>query len=324
MARRTFLEFFAGGGMARAGLGEGWRCLFANDFDAKKAAAYARAWGTDGVPPPELRIGDVAALRTQDLPDARADLAWASFPCQDLSLAGNGGGLAGERSGSFMPFYFLMLGLREQGRAPRAIVLENVCGLLTSHGGRDFADICAMLARIGYRVGALVIDAADFLPQSRPRLFIIALDRTLPFDGAATPNARWHPPRLQEAQARLRADLRDDWLWFDPPAPPTRTTQLGDLIEADPVDVDWHTLAETDRIVGRMSEVNRAKLDTARLGQTGAWSAPSTTARASRMASSTSVRRCGSTASPAVCARPAAGPAGRSWWWSRAGGCARG
>ena len=79
----TFYEFFAGGGMVRAGLGGGWTCLFGNDFDAKKAASYRANWGSD-----ELCIGDVASLKAADLP-GRADLAWASFPCQDLSLAGN-------------------------------------------------------------------------------------------------------------------------------------------------------------------------------------------------------------------------------------------
>ena len=263
MTRRTFLEFFAGGGMARAGLGEGWRCLFANDFDQAKADAYARAWGGAGAPPPELHVGDVGALTVRDLPTTRADLAWASFPCQDLSLAGNGAGLAGERSGSFLPFYFLMQGLREHGRAPRTIVLENVCGLLTSHGGRDFADICAMLARIGYRFGALVMDAADFLPQSRPRLFIVAVDGDTAVEGASGPNARWHPQRLVDAQAKLRPDLRADWLWFDPPAPPRRNTTLADLIEDAPGDVPWHSPEETAKLLGRMNGVNRAKVDAA-------------------------------------------------------------
>lgn len=263
MTSQTFLEFFAGGGMARAGLGAGWRCLFANDFDPAKAAAYAAAWGADGAPPPELNVGDVGLLRTDDLPAERADLAWASFPCQDLSLAGAGAGLAGERSGSFMPFYLLMQGLRLRDRAPRVIALENVCGLLTSHGGKDFADICAMLARIGYRFGAVVIDAADFLPQSRPRLFIIAVDRSIPVASADGPSAKWHPLRLREAHARLRVDLRADWLWFDPPAPPPRNTRFADLIENAPVDVPWHRPDETTKLVAMMSEVNRAKLDAA-------------------------------------------------------------
>ena len=47
--RPTFYEFFAGGGMARAGLGDGWRCAFANDFDHKKALTYQANWGAPGV-----------------------------------------------------------------------------------------------------------------------------------------------------------------------------------------------------------------------------------------------------------------------------------
>ena len=77
--------------MARAGLGGEWTCLFANDFDPKKAASYAANWGRE-----LLKIGDVEKLELGDLPNS-ADLAWASFPCQDLSLAGAGAGLRGER-----------------------------------------------------------------------------------------------------------------------------------------------------------------------------------------------------------------------------------
>ena len=88
----TFLEFFAGGGMARLGLGPGWRCLLANDLSAKKAAAYRANFG-DG----DFRLGDIHDLTAADAP-GHADLAWGSFPCQDLSLAGAGAGLDGGRS----------------------------------------------------------------------------------------------------------------------------------------------------------------------------------------------------------------------------------
>jgi len=161
----SFYEFFAGGGMARAGLGPGWTCLMANDVDPEKVTAYRANWGDAG----ELRVGDIARLAPRDAP-GRADLAWGSFPCQDLSLAGAGAGLAGGRSGTFFPFWRLVRGLIAEGRAPRIIALENVCGALTSHGGADFAAICATFAGAGYRLGPLVIDAALFVPQSRPRL----------------------------------------------------------------------------------------------------------------------------------------------------------
>jgi DNA (cytosine-5)-methyltransferase 1 len=123
----------------------------------------------------------VGSLTTKDIPGS-AHLAWASFPCQDLSLAGGGAGLKGDRSGTFWPFWTLMKGLIEDKRAPRLIVLENVCGALTSHDGKDFATICGGFQQAGYAVGAMVVDAALFVPQSRPRLFIVAVqvDMTIP------------------------------------------------------------------------------------------------------------------------------------------------
>src|ERR1700730_1498363 len=131
----TFFEFFAGGGMARLGMGPNWRCTFANEWCDKKASSYRAYFGGE-----ELRVADVATLRANDLPGI-PNLVWASFPCQDLSLAGNGAGLAGARSGTFKPFWKLMRGLIGVGRIPQMIVLENVIGTLTSHDGRDFAAI---------------------------------------------------------------------------------------------------------------------------------------------------------------------------------------
>src|SRR5580698_10881322 len=165
----TFYEFFAGGGMARAGLGPGWRCLFANDFDPKKGVVYRANWGAEA-----LITGDVREIKAADLPGT-VDLAWASFPCQDLSLAGGGAGLKGDRSGTFWQFWGLMQDLIAEGRPPRIIALENVCGTLTSHDGKDFAAICSTFERANYAFGAVVIDAALFVPQSRPRLFIIGV-----------------------------------------------------------------------------------------------------------------------------------------------------
>jgi DNA (cytosine-5)-methyltransferase 1 len=139
-------EFFAGGGLAGMGL-DGWRIGFANDLDPAKERAF-RANHPD-VP---FHLGDVGALTPADLP-GRADLAWASSPCQDLSLAGARGGLKGERSGAFWGFMRLMRALESEGRAPDRIVVENVCGLLTSGGGADFAAVCSALGEGGRRVG---------------------------------------------------------------------------------------------------------------------------------------------------------------------------
>ena len=201
MARRTYLEFFAGGGMARAGLGESWRCLFANDFDRMKVETYEANWGVG-----DIKHQDVATLALSDLPPHAVDLAWASFPCQDLSLAGSYRGLGRERdkvttrSGTFWPFWKLVRGLAQEGRAPRAIVLENVYGCLTSHEGKGFRGPCFGADRIGLPVRAAVIDAVHFVPQSRPRVFFIAFrgDQPIPASLIAEgPQASWHPPSAQ-------------------------------------------------------------------------------------------------------------------------------
>ena len=145
--------------MARLGLGSHWDCTFANEWSEKKAAAYRAHFGSSK----ELRVTDVAKL-VRDLPGA-ADLVWASFPCQDLSLAGSGAGLDGERSGTFRPFWKLVERMAAAGRAPGLVLVENVVGTLTSHSGRDFTSIVRSFEETGYRVGALVVDAVRFLPQ---------------------------------------------------------------------------------------------------------------------------------------------------------------
>ncbi len=250
--------------MARAGLGAAWECLFANDIDPKKAASYAANWGGE-----RLRVADVAALRPADLP-GRADLAWASFPCQDLSLAGNYAGLAGRRSGTFWPFWRLMEALAGEGRAPVAVVLENVCGALSSHGGADFASIGAALAGAGYRFGALVMDGVCFVPQSRPRLFIIAIrkDRAIPPGLVALrPDPLWHPPKLLAAWERLPDDTESAWLWWRLPGPDPRECTLADCLEEEPRGVTWHTVAQTRRLLDLMSPVNLKKLEKAETGK---------------------------------------------------------
>jgi DNA (cytosine-5)-methyltransferase 1 len=260
MEQPTFYEFFAGGGMARAGLGAGWRCLFANDFDAKKGETYLKNWGDA-----ELCVGDVGKVETAQLPGC-ADLVWASFPCQDLSLAGAGRGLSGERSGAFWPFFDLMKRLGAEGRAPKIVALENVCGLLTSHKGADFTALCAALAGEGYRSGALVIDAALFVPQSRPRLFVVAVreDAALPLAlYSASPEEPFHAKALRASVERLPAPVRERWLWWRLPPPPARNIGLSALLEAAPTDVDWRRPEQTQALLAKMSPLNLAKVEAA-------------------------------------------------------------
>lgn len=243
----TFYEFFAGGGMARLGLGGSWRCLFANDFDPVKVATYRANFGDE-----DIREGDVWQLSADDLP-GQADLAWASSPCQDFSLAGARAGLQGGRSSAFFGFWRLIEALNAEDRAPRAIVIENVVGLLTSHGGKDFEALCRALSAQGYRFGALEIDASRFTPQSRPRVFVIASRDVRPDLIGDSP---FHTTPVRGAFEKLPAELQADWCWWHVPTPPARNTSLAAILE----DARWRPEQDTSRLLSLMAPAHRARL----------------------------------------------------------------
>ncbi|HEY6735566.1 MAG TPA: DNA cytosine methyltransferase, partial [Roseiarcus sp.] len=197
-----------------------------------------------------------------DLPARAVDLVWASFPCQDLSLAGSYHGLGRERhkvatrSGTFLPFWKLMRGLTKDGRAPRVIVLENVYGRLTSREGKDFASIASALADLDYRFGAAVVGAVHFVPQSRPRIFFIAFrgDQWIPSSLIAEgPQKCWHPAAIIEAYAGIDTAGKRNWIWWSMSRPLARNSVFTDLIEDAPAEVKWHAAAHTNYILNLMS-----------------------------------------------------------------------
>lgn len=242
--------------MVRAALGRTWKCLLANDADPKKIASYQANWGKSNVLQCDVRELDVRRINNI------ADLAWASFPCQDLSQAGAGAGLAGERSGVFWPFWRKLEKLNEVSRSPNIVILENVRGTITSHKGKDFAAICSALSKLDYRFGAVVIDAREFLPQSRPRLFFIgvksALDIPLDLVGDA-PSPRWHSKGLVAAYDQLPPASRNKWVWWNLPTPPHRRKAVSDVLQADD-EVLWHSKSATVRLLGLMDNTNLGKV----------------------------------------------------------------
>jgi DNA (cytosine-5)-methyltransferase 1 len=257
----SFYEFFCGGGMARAGLEPKWRCLFANDIDGRKGAAYVANWGAE-----QLRVADVASLGAGDLP-GQADLVWASFPCQDLSLAGAGAGLDGLRSSAFWGFCSAMHALAADGRAPRVIALENVAGVLTSRKGADFAAICSALQGLGCRFGALTIDAAHFLPQSRPRVFFVALhggEAPPAWLVSPSPPAHHVSTALKRAASALPPSVTADWLWWRVSEPPRANLRLVDCLDDDPEQTCWHSVAETERLLATLSPASHRDVALAR------------------------------------------------------------
>ena len=254
-----FAEFFAGIGLVRLGLEKGgWTCVFANDIDAHKAEIYRRNFGED-----DLVVGDIAELEAYQLPEF--DVATASFPCQDLSLAGKRQGLAGKRSGTLNEFMRILTELRLHNRQPRAVILENVVGLLTSHEGRDVRTTLTSLASLGYKVDLLVINAVRFVPQSRARVFVVGLQNaeTIQPDGVLMEAALAHELRGPLIRKVFLENSDVGWGFLDLPAIPSRTLQtLEDIVEQN------HNGFEGERLAKELSYIrggSRARLERALL-----------------------------------------------------------
>ncbi len=255
----TYAEFFSGGGMVRAALSGAWDCRLANDIDVMKCQTYARNWGDAG-----LVQGDVGQLNSgllrQDI-----DMYWASSPCQDFSLAGKGLGLAGSRSGTFSTWADLIEPVIRSGFAPRIIAFENVTGLITRNKGADFAAVIRRLAKLGYRVGALEIDATAFLPQSRARLFVVCLRDDLALDGltVSTPDGPFHSGRLAAFITTAPRDIARNWVWWTHTAVTPKPVALADIMDQNP-DTPWLTQREIQRLIAMMSDPSRARVDAAK------------------------------------------------------------
>jgi DNA (cytosine-5)-methyltransferase 1 len=256
-----FYDFFAGAGMATLGLRDSWQCVWANDIAPQKRAVYATNFGDDHLVP-----GDVALITADKLPKS-AEMAWASFPCQDLSLAGWRKGLSAERSGVFWAFWRIMHDLALREERPPIVVVENVVGLLY---GDSFTGLCEAIASLGMQFGALVMDARRFVPQSRPRVFLVAVDDRIDCSALVIdePASTWASNALIDAHKKLPDDMKALWRWWRLPVPKPAKRTIAEIIEDLPTLVEWHTPEQTQTLLDMMSETNRDKIDKAvRLGK---------------------------------------------------------
>src|SRR5690348_6747450 len=151
--RFSCIEFFAGIGLTNLGLSRhGWKCVYANDIEPKKKRMYEACFGKADYYHVENVWNTERILKR--IPERAVELATASFPCVDLSLAGNLKGLSGDQSGAFYGFVEVMKRLRDQGRMPKAVLVENVIGFLSSHEGKFFRIALQHLADLGYFLDA--------------------------------------------------------------------------------------------------------------------------------------------------------------------------
>ena len=219
-------EFFAGIGLVRLALEQqGWDVLFANDIDPDKAEMYRQNWSKGD----HLVVGDIHAIKADDVPPC--DLFTASFPCNDLSIAGRWDGLNGKESSAFWGLIRIIRDLGE--RRPPFVMLENVVGFLMSHGGNDLEQALLALNELGYAVDAFILNAMHWAPQSRARLFIVAkLNNGLVCQPFATKSEIRPESLIQFINTHQN-------IWWDIqklPSPPKPCKHLHDMLEDLPDD----------------------------------------------------------------------------------------
>jgi len=219
-------EFFAGIGLVRLALeGQGWDVVFANDIDPNKLEMYKANFDAS-----HFKLGDIHDLKPSEIPDC--DLFTASFPCNDLSIAGAWEGLSGKESSAFWGLIQILKDLGK--RRPPTVMLENVVGFLQSHGGNDFEAALLALNGLGYAVDAFILNAIHWVPQSRARLFVIA---------KAMPKTAERNPFAMESETRPEAlltfiNMRQNIRWdiSELPSPPKPRLALKDIVEDLPDD----------------------------------------------------------------------------------------
>lgn len=253
---KTFAEFFAGIGLVRMGLEKaGWSVSFANDIDEQKERMYDGHFEDAET---HFVRGDIHGLTPEQV--GRVTLATASFPCNDLSLAGARNGIHKGESSAFWGFVDLLDSL--DANRPPLVLLENVAGFLTSKAGEDFEDALLKLNELGYRVDAFILDAVRFVPQSRVRLFVVAVQD--PHINEALPPEVVEPSTLRPKALSRFINNHPNIAWDirNLPEPPTSSTTLKDILEDLPDDDDhWWSEERADYLLNQMSERHRTIAD---------------------------------------------------------------
>lgn len=236
----------------------GFDVVWANDFDRDKVIMYKGHFGTSDDHEPDPR--SIEEVNASDLPGGLS-LAWASFPCIDLSLAGWRRGMAKldrTHSSTFWEFTRVMDELEDA--RPGVVVLENVVGLATSHQGADLRAAIAELNRLGYSVDVLTLDARRFVPQSRPRLFLVGAMEP-PEEDSSEENAlrpAWLQRPFNDPELRTHRALL-------PEPPPLLEDGFYRVVEKmSPGDERWWDDRRTKAFLTELSPVQHERLEVLR------------------------------------------------------------
>ncbi len=268
---KNFVEFFAGVGLVREGLNQSdWNCVWANDISLDKQEIYIENFGDK-----DFWLGDIwdVAKDSNLIPDDTF-LYTASFPCTDLSVAGGRAGLAGKESGTLNAIIEILKNKKNIGTAPKVVLLENVRGFLTSHKGKDVEQTVKYFTELGYYVDIIELDAIDFSAQSRPRVFVIAVEENLARKTMKIKNGiqlfdEWWAdfekiPYLRSEKIKniILSNESLNWALLDIDLPPKSNSRLSDVIETEIPDDStlWWNDERKNHVFHQMSENHKSNL----------------------------------------------------------------
>lgn len=214
----TVVDFFAGSGLVSKGFEPNFDTVWANDIDEIKSKIFKANHDC------EFILGDICKIKSSEVPDS--DVFWGSFPCQDLSLAGKQKGINADRSGLVWEWLRILNGKKNK---PKIVVAENVFGLLSNNEGYDYKSLHVGIESAGYYVGCVVLDAIWWVPQSRPRVFVIGIRKDIEIRQFVRKHPSWcHPTPIPS----LSHQYKGFYLW-DIPLPNVDPLPLKALIDRD-------------------------------------------------------------------------------------------
>lgn len=253
----NFIDLFCGGGLVRLGLDNRWSCSLAVDWDGTKEEAYKCLWGEEA-----FERADVSEISEERITDGTS-LVWASFPCQDLSLAGNRSGLSGSRSGYFWSVIELIAKAKNRGHRPQVLAFENVPGFVSQNGGQDFVSAIRAVTGLGYACTAIVVDAKHFVPQSRPRVFILAVHHdALRHAAIADVQPNWlYPKYLTRTIYETRLNDSPDWFWLAAGPQVARNVTLTSIMDWQVDQSAWDDMTQTQALLKLLSPLHQSKLE---------------------------------------------------------------
>ena len=207
-----FVDLFAGIGGFRLGLeSAGGRCVFSCEVDPYAQKTYSEWFG-------ETPESDIHDFVTGDAIPSHHVLA-AGFPCQPFSIAGVSKKKSLGRDHGFedkvQGTLFFQLAKIIERKQPQVLLLENVKNLTSHNKGNTWRTIHQNLEDLGYCVFYETIDAADYVPQHRERVFIVCFRRDVygdkpPFEFPGIPATR--APRLRDV---LQSEVPDKYTLTD-------------------------------------------------------------------------------------------------------------